>query len=52
MKTIKVSEQNHKALDSLGKRGQSYNDIITTLIGEFLQNRIDNSNTPKKAKHK
>ena len=32
MKTIKITEETHKMLTEIGKKGQSYNTIIFNLI--------------------
>ena len=34
LKILKVTEETHKRLTELGKKGETYNTIITKLMGE------------------
>lgn len=34
MKIIKITEETHKRLTELGKKGETYNTIIIKLMGE------------------
>lgn len=39
--TIKISKQNHARLDALGKRGESYNKILSRVLDIFEIKRAD-----------
>ena len=38
LKTIKIKEQTHRKLADLGKKGDSFDDLINMLINHFKKN--------------
>jgi len=40
-KTIKISEKNHQQLSSLGKIGETYDDIVSRLLESKLRKNGD-----------
>jgi len=39
LKTIKIKEETHKKLAELGKKGDSFDDLINMLIGSLKKNK-------------
>ena len=44
MKTIKVTQEVHDMLSEIGRKKDTYNDIILKLINEHLENKEEKNN--------
>ena len=41
LKTLNVSEENYSALTDIGKKGETYNDIVGKLINRYMEQKVD-----------